>query len=345
VFIPDFASEYDYAILLPKKSLTTGTFDQYCQMFSRFRLETYPYEGINDTIVLLVRAPIDVLRLYAEDIGYQMKLDPDVMAKMCKSGLPEFDVKPITINQDPKVSKYNPYEHVYQRYSSRVPEELYWRPPNSPYAHPFEAKERLRLLATLMEMKPKWGGENLKMRRYIAMGKVLGYFPLHQPEELRALSKIWLHWKVLPWNQPFYAIKEYFGEKIGLYYLFMGHYTRWLLAPAIIGFGLQLFCWFYYDTLRQGFNSQAMPFFSAFICLWAIIMLEFWKRKQARYVPQDRVLCAMLICHVWWVGLYIVCTMCLLPTTHPTPHHSTLLHTTPHYSTLLHTTPPWPASP
>lgn len=272
-------------------------------MFSRFRLETYPYEGVNDTIVLLVRAPIDVLRLYAEDIGYQMKLDPDVMAKMCASGLPEFDIKPITINQDPNVSKYNPYEHVYQRYSSRVPEELYWRPANSLYAHPFEAKERLRLLATLMEMKPKWGGENLKMRRYIAMGKVLGYFPLHQPEELRALSKIWLHWKVMPWNQPFYAIKEYFGEKIGLYYLFMGHYTRWLLAPAFIGFGLQLFCWFYYDTIRQGFNSQAMPFFSAFICLWAIIMLEFWKRKQARCVPQDRGQCSMLICHAWWVGI------------------------------------------
>ena len=147
VFIPDFAAEYDYAILLPKKALTNGTYDQYCQMFGKFRLETYPYEGINDTIVLLVRAPIDVLRLYAEDIGYQMKLDPEVMAKMCNTGLPEFYIKPITINQDPKVSKYAPYEHVYQRYSSRVPEELYWRPPNSPYSHPFGVKERLRLLA------------------------------------------------------------------------------------------------------------------------------------------------------------------------------------------------------
>ena len=58
VFIPDFASEYDYAILLPKKALEVGTYDQYCQMFGRFRLEVYPYQGINDVIVLLVRAPI-----------------------------------------------------------------------------------------------------------------------------------------------------------------------------------------------------------------------------------------------------------------------------------------------
>ena len=282
VFIPDFAAEYDYAILLPKKAMENGTYDQFCSTFGRFGFEVYPYEGVNETIVILVRAPIEVLRLYAEDIQYQMKLNPEVMAKMCAQGFPEHDIKPIAINQDAKVSKYSPYEHVYQRYSSRVPEELYWRPANSPYSHPFGVKERLRLLATLMEMKPKWGGENLKMRRYIANGKVLGYFPLHQPEELRALSKVWLHWKVMPWTQPFYAIKEYFGEKIGLYYLFMGHYTRWLIAPAVIGLGLQIYCWFHYTTIRQGFNSRAMPFFSAFICLWAITMLEFWKRKQAR---------------------------------------------------------------
>ena len=84
----------------------------------------------------------------------------------------------------------------------------------------------------------------------------------------------------MPWNQPFYAIKEYYGEKLGLYFLFMGHYTRWLIWPAVIGLGMQIGNYWYYPTLRGAFNSKAMPFFSAFIVLWAIVMLEYWKRKE-----------------------------------------------------------------
>lgn len=27
-------------------------------------------------------------------------------------------------------------------------------------------------------------------------------------------------------------VKEYFGEKIGLYFTFMGHFSKWLTVPA-----------------------------------------------------------------------------------------------------------------
>jgi len=54
----------------------------------------------------------------------------------------------------------------------------------------------------------------------------------------------------------------------------MGHYTRWLIWPAVLGLGLQVGNYLYYDTLRAAFNGKLMPFFSVFIVLWAIIMLE-----------------------------------------------------------------------
>eukprot|EP01035_Chromulina_nebulosa_P017328 gene17328-22872_t len=50
------------------------------------------------------------------------------------------------------------------------------------------------------------------------------------------------------------TIKEYFGDKIGLYVQFIGHYTSFLLIPSSIGFILQI----------------------------AVIATEFWKRKEIR---------------------------------------------------------------
>jgi hypothetical protein len=35
--------------------------------------------------------------------------------------------------------------------------------------------------------------------------------------------------------------QEYFGEKIGFYFRFTGHYTQWLLFPAFAGIPVQLF--------------------------------------------------------------------------------------------------------
>ena len=99
----------------------------------------------------------------------------------------------------------------------------------------FSHSVKARLTGTLVETKPKWGGENIKIERYLNSGKILAYFPLHEPDKLAKLHKVWMNWGTLPWSQPFYHIKEYFGEKVGIYFLFMGHYTRWLIGPGLIG--------------------------------------------------------------------------------------------------------------
>ncbi len=133
VWLPDFASEYDYCIILPEKALTTGTYEQYTNALTSFKVDLYCYKGVAGTIILLLRVPIDVLRNYADDINYQMKLDPVVLERMCKTGLPQHEIGPIEINHDPKICKYKPYDFVYYKYSVRVPEELYYRPAVCPY--------------------------------------------------------------------------------------------------------------------------------------------------------------------------------------------------------------------
>lgn len=40
----------------------------------------------------------------------------------------------------------------------------------------------------------------------------------------------WLQYVRTPWNEPTDDIKNYFGEKIGLYFLWLGHYTTWCVG-------------------------------------------------------------------------------------------------------------------
>lgn len=48
--------------------------------------------------------------------------------------------------------------------------------------------------------------------------------------------------------QPVDQIREYFGVKIGLYFVWLGFYTHMLLPAAIVGLACFLYSWF---TLEQ----------------------------------------------------------------------------------------------
>lgn len=53
--------------------------------------------------------------------------------------------------------------------------------------------------------------------------KIASFFPLHNLHTLNELYYEWFHYKILPWEQPLFKVKEYFGEKIGLYFQVFSH--------------------------------------------------------------------------------------------------------------------------
>ncbi|KAF1393455.1 hypothetical protein PFLUV_G00015900, partial [Perca fluviatilis] len=128
------------------------------------------------------------------------------------------------------------------------------------------------------------------------------------------LYTYWATWSSWRHYQPLDHIREYFGEKIALYFAWLGFYTGWLLPASLVGLVVFLFgfwlvatdvpamelcdsgdsfimcplckvCtqWNYSSiclTFKAGilFDNGGTVFFSVFMSLWAVTFLEYWKR-------------------------------------------------------------------
>ncbi|KAM6977247.1 anoctamin-7 [Aplochiton taeniatus] len=167
--------------------------------------------------------------------------------------------------------------------------------------------------------------------RLLSEGAFTASFPLHEgpfqlpksavcPEELnqrQVLFEYWARWSRWYQYQPLDHIRGYFGEKIALYFAWLGFYTAWLLPVALVGTfvfvsGIMsmssntpakeictsgssfLMCplcntcqpWNMSDICPMAkvgylFDHPGTVLFSVFMSLWAVTFLEFWKRKMA----------------------------------------------------------------
>lgn len=179
-----------------------------------------------------------------------MELDPLETKKLCENGFPESKIKPFSINSDPKYSTLDPYQYLYGRYDPCLPMATYRKSNHT--TNPFRQSIRLKLIYYMIQASTHEGGMHYPIEKMLRKKKILALYPLHDPNSIELFTKTWIHHAIwlLPWYQPLNHIREYFGEKIALYFSFMGFYTQALLIPAIIGLGCQLVVWITNDWSR-----------------------------------------------------------------------------------------------
>uniref|UniRef100_A0A4W2EGT4 Anoctamin n=1 Tax=Bos indicus x Bos taurus TaxID=30522 RepID=A0A4W2EGT4_BOBOX len=153
-------------------------------------------------------------------------------------------------------------------------------------------------------------------------------YPLHDGEydspgddmnDRKLLYQEWARYGVFYKFQPIDLIRKYFGEKIGLYFAWLGLYTSFLIPSSVIGIIVFLYgcatieedipskemcdqqnaftmcplcdtsCDYWNLSSACGtarashlFDNPATVFFSIFMALWATMFLENWKRLQMR---------------------------------------------------------------
>jgi anoctamin-10/anoctamin-7 len=170
------------------------------------------------------------------------------------------------------------------------------------HRHVFRAVDRINLLLSIMQAKRGSSkGAGLNIIKMLDQKVVLAAFPMHDYEQLKKLQVKWLNLTGLPGSMPIEAIREYFGERIGLYFVYLQHYVSYLLIPAFIGFVLyvgkciavlQRFRCFSMFILisplcvvQKALNKDEyfmMPVFAVYIVIWTTFYSSFWKQRQGR---------------------------------------------------------------
>ncbi|XP_058155690.1 anoctamin-7 isoform X4 [Dasypus novemcinctus] len=197
----------------------------------------------------------------------------------------------------------------------------------------FTSTQRHQILFEILAKTP-YGHEKkglFGIDQLLAQGVFSAAFPLHDgpfevpagglpPQSLnqrQVLRQHWARWAKWCKYQPLDHVRRYFGEKVALYFAWLGFYTGWLLPAAVLGtlvfIGGSLaassdtptqelcnstdrfeMCPLCFDcpfwllssacTLVQAgrlFDHGGTVFFSTCMALWAVLLLEYWKRTRA----------------------------------------------------------------
>lgn len=190
----------------------------------------------------------------------------------------EIDDTQSPIYDDTTITHLQPYEFIYIKYRSDK-DHIYTRARGYPH-HSFSTCTRLNILYEMLRSPSQC---DLNLSYLQQEGSIHAYFSLHDVEQRDDLTRNWFSWSTQPWNQPIDDIRDYFGAKIGLYFLFIGHYTTWLMYLSIASF----ICYIgiIVATSTQSYvyaesHAYTIPFYCIFVSFWCQFMLETWKRQE-----------------------------------------------------------------
>eukprot|EP00937_MAST-01D_sp_MAST-1D-sp2_P007076 g7076.t1 len=166
----------------------------------------------------------------------------------------------------------NTYLAPYAEYQG----ERHFEPFYRKYPHPhipgkftmFRDVDRLRLCRGIVS-------RHLNIRRLQHMKRVHKYFVLHNDAPRGWLRDNWarkfrMYELIGPAIAPLVEIRDYFGEKVALYFAWLEFYTKMLVLPALFGTP------FYFLASHNGYVLVA---FGGFVGLWSALLMTFWERK------------------------------------------------------------------
>ncbi|XP_059372783.1 anoctamin-1-like isoform X1 [Carassius carassius] len=193
----------------------------------------------------------------------------------------------------------------------------------------FDSKTRSSIVYEILKRtKCTRAKYNMGISSLLGSGVYTEAYPLHdgdieginaEANDRKILCEEWASYSIFYKYQPIGLIRKYFGEKVGLYFAWLGVYTQMLIPAAIVGVIVFLYgcvtvednipsmevcdernnitmcpmcdraCSYWKLVTACGtarashlFDNAATVFFAIFMALWATMFMEHWKRRQMR---------------------------------------------------------------
>ncbi|KAK5902101.1 hypothetical protein CesoFtcFv8_007392 [Champsocephalus esox] len=342
LYFRDGKKRVDY-ILVYKKS--SPQVEKRCTFEKNLRaeglmLEKEPSLTNNDIMFVKVQAPWDTLCKYAEQMNIRMPFRKKsyftdwksktlgsrfhLRCRQIKSWLPR---NPMKLDKEalPDLEDTDCYTAPFSR------ARMHHFTINSREAF-FSNSTRSRIIHhVLQRTKYEDGKSKMGINRLLGNNTYEAAFPPHEggyksrhpikthgaQNHRHLLYERWARWGMWYKYQPLDLIRRYFGEKIGLYFAWLGWYTGMLIPAALVGVFVFLYGLFTMDSSQVSkeiceanntimcpmcedtcepwtlsdscvyakvthlFDNGGTVFFAIFMAIWATVFLEFWKRRRA----------------------------------------------------------------
>jgi anoctamin-10/anoctamin-7 len=259
------------------------------------------YSKLHTKVFIKIRASAERLCAEADRINYKLQLDEKLLQRKCLQGNEPkwYRFKtPFPAGSKSKVeegmneslkkkiqytieTKRFPYENMYIDYNDREDLLPLFQKHGEGAGGIFRGVDRLKLILSIMNSQAQECC-GLDVGWLLQEKCLMDFFCMHNHKDVGIANKAAVTLLSLPTAFPVDSMKDYFGEKIGLYFLFTSHYTAWLLPAALLG----IIFWAVYLANDNSSDSLALPYFSSLVSLWTVSLLEYWKRKEVKYALQ-----------------------------------------------------------
>mmetsp|Transcript_23431 Transcript_23431/g.62937 ORF Transcript_23431/g.62937 Transcript_23431/m.62937 type:complete len:1015 (+) Transcript_23431:163-3207(+) len=151
-----------------------------------------------DNIMIKVHAPLEVLKRFADQFDFVMKLDSIEARRRLENGSDKYHIAGVSLPDDRKKCEFSPYQHIYGRYDDTEElQDLYYRVPGE--RHPFNARTRMQLIIGIIEAREFVGGAEIKLSSDIHRKKIVACYPLHELHHVERLALGMFNKVQFPW--------------------------------------------------------------------------------------------------------------------------------------------------
>jgi hypothetical protein len=120
----------------------------------------------------------------------------------------------------------------------------------------------------------------IDLHELIRMGLLNSWYLAHNKDNLSFFHQHWANFRKICWpDQPIDEIRDYFGEGVAFYFLFLGFLSKGLLALMPMSIVCSV-CWVLkYDNLAQ-------VLFCLLMFVWSTVLLKMWRRTESYYATK-----------------------------------------------------------